>query len=176
MLNEYAAYARNSTNKSIYYKPTIHVYIYIYRDIIYIYIQYSHLGVDKTQTFQYPLTQMEIPRYIPLKVPYSICFGMMSLSLYIYIYIHNNHDSKNHNSNNIYMCVCMWVQKSPGIWKSWKAGKSLGQTLPCQVFEGYCRVYLTPTCDQKQVSPVYTMSIHMMFCCSIYIYIYHICA
>jgi len=29
---------------------------------------------------------MEIPRYIPLKVPYSICFGMMSLSLYIYIY------------------------------------------------------------------------------------------
>ena len=87
MLNEYAAYARNSTNKSIYYKPTIHVYIYIqrYNNIyIYIYIQYSHLGVDKTQTFQYPLTQMEIPRYIPLKVPYSICFGMMSLSLSIY--------------------------------------------------------------------------------------------
>ena len=63
-----------------------YMFIYIYRDIIYIYIQYSHLGVDKTQTFQYPLTQMEIPRYIPLKVPYSICFGMMSLSLYIYIY------------------------------------------------------------------------------------------
>ena len=30
---------------------------------------------------------MEIPRYISLKAPYSICFGMMSLSLYIYTII-----------------------------------------------------------------------------------------
>jgi hypothetical protein len=54
---------------------------------------------------------MEIPRYISLKAPYSICFGMMSLSLYIYIY--NNHDSNNHNSNNIcvYVCECRKAQE-----------------------------------------------------------------
>ena len=61
---------------------------------------------------------MEIPRYIPLKVPYSICFGMMSLS----IYIHNNHDSKNHNSNNIYMCMYVSAEKPRNMEKleSWK--------------------------------------------------------
>ena len=72
-------------NQYIINQQYMFIYIYIQRyNNIYIYIQYSHLGVDKTQTFQYPLTQMEIPRYIPLKVPYSICFGMMSLSLSIY--------------------------------------------------------------------------------------------